>query len=265
MTSIPILNYHSISEGGTARFIKFTLPQETFALHMRLISEQRYTPITIADYARIIRTSAPLPDRPIIITFDDGFADFYSTAFPILQEFRFSASLYVVTRYIGGTSKWLRPEGEHDRMMITWSQLSEIQKAGIECGTHSETHIHLDTANPNDAREEIFRSKDVLEQKLGNPVHSIAYPYGHFTKTVRKYVIDAGYAVACAVRNAMSHSHDDLYGLARITISHDTDTARLMDFLTGKDLPLAASYEYPWVTGWRQVRRVRQMFSHTSQ
>jgi hypothetical protein len=78
-------------------------------------------------------------------------------------------------------------------------------------------------------------------------------------------VIDARYAAACAVRNTMSHTDDDLFGLARITISRGTDAAQLSDMLAGKGLALAPRYEYPWVAGWRQVRRVRQMFSRTSQ
>jgi len=265
MTAIPILNYHSISPGGTDRFIKFTLPPEMFAQHMKLISDQGYTPITVADYARKISTPASLPEKPAIITFDDGFADFYTSALPILQEFHFPASLFVVTDEMDGRSKWLKPEGEQDRKMLTWSHLVEVQKAGIECGTHSQTHIHLDTAKPDVARQEIYCSKDLLEQKLGSPVYTIAYPFGHYTRSVRRMVIEAGYAAACAVRNIMSHTNDDLFGLARITIFRDTDVARLRDILGGKGLPLAPRYEYPWVTGWRQVRRVRQMFSRTSQ
>lgn len=265
MISIPILNYHSISRESTDRFKKFTLSPEIFAQHMKLMSDQGYIPITVADYALRVNTLSSLPDKPAIITFDDGFADFYSEAFPILQEFHFPASLFIVTGDMEGTSKWLRLEGEQDRKMMTWSQLSEVQRAGIECGTHSETHIHLDTAKSKIARREIFHSKDRLEQKLGGPVHSIAYPYGHYTWTVRQMVIEAGYTAACAVRNAMSHTGDDLYGLARITISHETEVARLSDLLAGKGLALAPRYEYPWVTGWRQIRRLRQMFSQTSQ
>jgi peptidoglycan/xylan/chitin deacetylase (PgdA/CDA1 family) len=265
MTAIPILNYHSISPGGTEHFVKFTLPPEMFTRHMKLISDQGYTPITVADYARKISTPASLPEKPVIITFDDGFADFYISALPILQEFHFLATLFVVTSDMEGTSTWLKPEGEEDREMLTWSRLSEVQKAGIECGSHSQTHIHLDTAKPEITRREISRSKEILEQKLGSQVYTIAYPYGHYTKATRRMVIEAGYFAACAVRNVMSHTNDDLFGLARITISHETDTARLSNILAGKGLALAPRYEYPWVTGWRQVRRVRQMFSQTSQ
>jgi peptidoglycan/xylan/chitin deacetylase (PgdA/CDA1 family) len=265
MTAVPILSYHSISDGGTKRFVKFTLPREIFAQQMKWISDQGYMPITVADYARRICSHEALPEKPIIITFDDGFADFYRAVLPVLLEFHFSASLFVVTSDLDRTSRWLKPEGEENREMLTWSQLFEVQKAGIECGTHSETHIHLDTARPDVARQEIFRSKEILEQKLGTPVYTIAYPYGHYTKSVRQMVVEAGYNAACAVRNLMSHTNDDLFGLARITISHRTDVADLTAILTGKGFALAQRYEYPWVTAWRQVRRIRQMISHTSQ
>ncbi len=265
MINIPILNYHSISLGGTDRFVKFTLHPETFAQHMKLISEQGYTPITVKDFAQLMRNSSPLPNKPIILTFDDGFADFYNSAFPILQGFHFPATLFVVTENMEGTSKWLKLEGEEDRRMLTWFQLSDVQRAGIECGTHSATHTHLDTAKPEIARQEIICSKDTLEQKLGSPVHSMAYPYGHYTETVRQMVIEAGYSAACAVRNAMSHTNDNLFSLARITIYRKTDVVRLRDLLDGRGLDLAPQHEYLWVTGWRQVRRVRQIFSQSSQ
>jgi peptidoglycan/xylan/chitin deacetylase (PgdA/CDA1 family) len=258
--------YHSVSREGTDRFIKFTLSPEVFTEHMEYISNQGYTPITVAEYARMVSVSqSTLPDKPIIITFDDGFADFYYATLPILEKFHFSASLYVVTNDMGGTSKWLKPEGEENRKMLTWSQLSEIWKAGIECGTHSHTHLHLDTAKPEVAYQEIFRSKDILEQKLGSQVYSLAYPYGHYTRNVRRLVIEAGYTAACAVRHAMSHTGDDLFGLARITINRQTNVARLSNLLSGKGLSLAQPYEFPWVTGWRQIRRVGQLFSQLSQ
>lgn len=265
MIPIPILNYHSISLGGMDRFVKFTIHPVMFAQHMKFISDQGYTPITVKDYAQSVRNSEPFPAKPVILTFDDGFADFYNSALPILQEFNFPATLFVVTDYIEGNSKWLKPEMEEDRKMLTWRQLAEIRSAGVECGTHSATHIHLDTAKPEIARQEITHSKNTLEQKLGSPVYSMAYPYGHFTRTVRQVVIDAGYSAACAVRNVMSHTSDDLFRLARITIKHGTDVTRLRDLLDGKGLVFAPQYEYPWITGWRQIRRIRQFFSQTSQ
>lgn len=264
MIPIPILNYHSISPGGTSRFFRFTLPLETFAQHMKLISDEGYTPLTVENFARSVRISSPLPDKPVILTFDDGFADFYESAFSILKEFRFPATLFVVTSNIEGTCEWLKPEGEDNRRMLSWSQLNEIQKAGIECGGHSSTHVHLDTVNQDIARQEITQSKDILEQKLGSPVFSMAYPYGHYTRIVRQMVIEAGYSAACAVRNLMSHTNDNLFSLARITVNCETDVARLRELLTGKGLALASENEYLWVAGWRQVRRVRQIIWQSS-
>jgi peptidoglycan/xylan/chitin deacetylase (PgdA/CDA1 family) len=256
MISLPILNYHSISQGGTDHFGKFTLRPEMFAQHMKLISDQGYTPLTVKNFAHSVRGFSSLPNKPVIITFDDGFSDFYTAAFPILQEFRFPATLYVVTDDIDGTSKWIKPNRGEYRKMLTWSQLAEIQKAGIECGAHSATHIHLDVAEPEIARQEITRSKDTLEQKLGCQIHSMAYPYGHYTKTVRQMVVEAGYSAACAVRNAISHVEDNLFSLARMTIYRETGVGILENLLAGKVFALASPYEDPLVTGWRLVRQV---------
>ncbi len=265
MTTIPILMYHSVSRESTNRFIKFTITPELFADHLGFVSDQGYTPITIAEYAKSVSVSNSIrPVKPIIVTFDDGFDDFYYAALPILKKYNYTASLYIVVNDIGGTSKWLKPEGEENRRMLTWSQISDIQKAGVECGTHTLSHVHLDTARPEVARREVARSKDVMEQKLGGSVYSIAYPYGHYTKIVRRSVIDAGYIAACAVRNAMSHMNDDIFGLARITIHRQTSVVQLGNLLAGKGLSAASLHEKPWVMGWRQVRRVWQLFSKTS-
>ncbi len=265
MKPIPILNYHSISAGGTRRFASFTLAPEMLAEHMRVIADGGYAPITVGEYVRLVLNRASLPERPVILTFDDGFADFHHAALPILQEFHFTASLFVVTNAIGSTSKWLRPEGEDRREMLTWAQLAEIQRAGIECGAHSASHVHLDTAKQEVAFQEIWTSRDRLQQKLGVAVRSMAYPYGHYTDQVRGLVIQAGYTAACAVRNAMSHPGDDLFALARITIRRGTDGARLAGILNGKGLKLASRREDLWVTAWRQIRRVRQMMLPAAQ
>ena len=125
--------------------------------------------------------------------------------------------------------------GEGMRPMLTWTQLAEISASRIECGAHSHTHPPLDILPPSVARDEIVRSKELLEEHLGQQVSSFAYPYGYYSDRVRQIVQAAGYTSACAVKLVTSSLHDDPYTLARIAINLDTDIRDLATMLaTGR-------------------------------
>src|SRR5579859_480467 len=147
---------------------------------MAYLNQHRYTPITVTQFAAALLQKDPrLPRRPVVLTFDDGFADFYTEALPILKRYAFPATLYVATAFINGTSRWLQREGEMARPMLTWEQLSEISASGIECGGHSHSHPQLDTLSQAEAYREIAQSKSLLEHHLGQNVSSFAYPFGY--------------------------------------------------------------------------------------
>jgi peptidoglycan/xylan/chitin deacetylase (PgdA/CDA1 family) len=262
MKMIPLLMYHSISQDAGPRFRKFTLSPELFDAHLKFLFENHYTPLTVAQLVGMIQQGQEsLPERPVVITFDDGFRDFHEAALPALRKYSFPATLFIVSGFIDGCSTWLRPEGEENRKMLAWSQILEIDQAGIECGPHSHTHADLDIVPLETAKKEITLSKEILEQKLGHEVTTFCYPYGHYDSRVRELVKQAGFHAACAVRNAMSHIHDHRFSLARITISDRTTVPQLAALLSGKGLPPAKDNEALVTKTWRSVRRVRQAWS----
>jgi peptidoglycan/xylan/chitin deacetylase (PgdA/CDA1 family) len=126
-----------------------------------------------------------------------------------------TATLYVVAGCIGDTSRWLEREECRSLPMLSWSQLLDIAKSGIEIGAHTVSHPSLDTIRLSQAQVEILQSKCSLEDGLGISVESFAYPYGNFSRAVRDLVVAAGYASACAVRYATSSSLDDRFALSR--------------------------------------------------
>ena len=196
---IPILMYHSISETGNARFRQFAVSPALFAEQMVYLHQHGYTPVTVTQFITArSQERAAFPVRPVILTFDDGFADFYSNALPVLRQYGFVATLYISTAFINGTSRWLRHEQETTRPILTWKQLTEIRSADIECGAHSHSHPQLDTLLSAAAREEIRQSKRLLEDYLGCEVCSFAYPFGYYTSGIRQIVREAGYTSACA-------------------------------------------------------------------
>jgi peptidoglycan/xylan/chitin deacetylase (PgdA/CDA1 family) len=216
---VPILMYHSISRQAGPRFRECVVSPERFAEQMAYLARGGYTPVTVSQLVRARSAGdSGLPDRPVVLTFDDGYADFYTEALPVLRKHGFAATLYVATGFVGGTSRWLRREGETRRAMLNWSQLTELRDSGIECGAHTQTHPHLDTLPPAEARAEIQRSKSMLEDRLGQAVSSFAYPFGHFDRRVRELVQAAGFSSACAVTPRLSPTADDPFALPRVMV-----------------------------------------------
>jgi peptidoglycan/xylan/chitin deacetylase (PgdA/CDA1 family) len=263
--AIPILLYHSISRDASVKFRPWAVSPETFDAHMRHLREEGYRSLTVTQYARAVSTGGPLPERPVIVTFDDGFADFHETALPVMQRHAIACTLYISTGFIGQTSRWLERQGEGSRPMLTWTQVLAVAESGVECGGHTVSHPQLDTLPADRAREEIALSKLALETRLGRPVETFAYPHGYHGRTVRSLVQEAGFTSACAVKNSMSSPCDDLFGLARIIVFRHADMATFDGLLRGQGLKTAPLSEGLKTRGWRVARRTAARLRATSQ
>lgn len=251
---VPILMYHSISSQASARFKEFTVSPSLFAEHVSYFVQRRYTPLTVTQFVRCMNNPASWPEHPIVLTFDDGFADFVADAFPILKHNGFSATLYVTTAYIGKTSRWLRREAETERPMLSWDELHEISVNGIECGAHAHNHLQLDVLSSTDAQYEITRCKDLLGEHLGINIESFAYPFGFYNENTRRLVCAAGYTSACAVKFTFSSSVDDPFALARLKISSDMSTSKLDDLLNGALSPITVAFKRSRTMMWQFIR-----------
>jgi peptidoglycan/xylan/chitin deacetylase (PgdA/CDA1 family) len=254
---IPILMYHSISEHATPKYRPFVVSPKLFADHMTYMRHHGYTTITVTQFVYIVtQGEAALPERPVVITFDDGFADFFTEALPILQQYNFTATLYIATGFIGSTSLWMRREGEATRSMLTWDQVNEISARGIECGGHSHWHRQLDTLPLTEARNEIVRCKGLLEDHLGQEVSTFAYPHSYHSAAIKRLVREARYTSACAVGYAMSSVTTDPFALARLRMGADTSVDVLAALLT-QPLPsiITMIYKRSRASAWRLARR----------
>lgn len=259
MTIIPILLYHSVSSDPPDFYASVTVSPETFARHVGLIVESGRQPLTVSQLRAALLGESALPDRPVVITFDDGFADFVDAA-AVLAAHNLSSTLYVTTGALTGPGP--SPElAIPPARMLEWSQLSDLDPELVEIGAHTYTHPELDTLPLSVATEEIRRCKLELEDALGRDIPSFAYPYGYHSREVVRAVQDAGYNSACAVMNALSSDHDRLFALARLTVCSDTTPERVAAWLMGLEAPVAPYRERLRTKGWRTFRRGRARFS----
>jgi peptidoglycan/xylan/chitin deacetylase (PgdA/CDA1 family) len=141
-----------------------------------------------------------------------------------------TGTLYVPTAYVGGRSGWLREEGEHGRPMLSWPGLQDVAASGIEIGGHSHSHAQLDLLPTSAVHAEVTACKAELEDRLGRPVRSFAYPFGYSRKAVRQALAATGFDHACSVRD-LPYDQDDRWTVPRWTVTPDFDAAALLRLL----------------------------------
>lgn len=253
---VAILLYHGLNDTPSDRLRHWTTPPAEFARHMDALVEENVRCLTITQYVSELRTDVfekMTGDRKVaLVTFDDGWADFAEHATPIMVERDIPSTLYVTTGFVTGgtTEKIVLPE----EPMLSWSQIPELLEQGVEIGAHSHSHPQMDTLLPGRAWDELTRSKAMLEDALGQEVRSFAYPHGYNSTHLRYQAKLAGYDTACAVRDMLSHTNDDLFRIARFTVTKDTTAGDVRNLINGKGAPVATSKERIKTIGWRTYR-----------
>lgn len=253
---LPVLLYHSVADDARPEVHGWVTSPEVFADHMAYLHDEGYATLTVSEYAaRLAEPMTDAPERTVVITFDDGFADFTEHAVPVLTKHDLKSTMYIVTGCVGSTSTWLDGVGEGSRPMLGWSDMAALADAGVEIGAHTHSHPQLDIINRGTAWEEIRRSKGVLEDRLGHEVPSFAYPFGFHGPRIRALVERAGFRSACAVKDALSGPGDDPLAIARVIVPGDTGVETLADLLAGHGRPHAWRGERTSTKAFRVARR----------
>ena len=189
-----------------------SVPPAVFAQQMSAFSKAGFHTETMADVA-VGKGGL----KSVALTFDDGYEDFYTTAYPILRQNDFTATIYIITAKVGTPN------------YMTWEQLQELVKAGIEVGAHTVNHIDLATASRAQQEFEIKQSKQILEEHLGIPVTAFCYPSGKYTATTEDLVRQAGFTTATTTQPGIVHPGADALTLPRIRVDPSTTLADLTD------------------------------------
>lgn len=202
---VPILIYHHIRQFGeedatsSQQFIVFP---ENFEKQLQYLQDNNFASISFNNLFDYFEGSFNLPEKSIIITFDDGVISQYENAFPILKKYDMTATFFIFSNPIGRSKNYM-----------TWEQLVALDQAGMEIGGHGWYHLYWDRISAFELDREIIQNKQKLEEKLGHEISTVAYPFGSYNDEVIKAVKSAGYRTARDIINGVNHSQDDLYNL----------------------------------------------------
>lgn len=200
---VAALMYHVIGEGPNDLYVT----EDRFAWQMEYLSRGGYRSITAAKYIDALRRGADVPRHTVIITFDDGYADLYSKAFPIMKKYGLVGVAFVCSHTVGTPHH------------VSWEQLREMIAAGWEVGCHTATHPDLTKLSDERLRFEVAGSKEEIEDKLGIKVQSFCYPSGRYNSRVIRAVKDAGYSVAFTVDPRWMSPADDHLEMPRLRVN----------------------------------------------
>ena len=254
---VPVLMYHEIADLSETKS-RLSVSPAAFSAQLALLRDEGFQAMTATAISEALARGCELPERPIALTFDDGYEDFYSLGLPLLAEHGFIATVFV-------TSGWLQDagsgsNGDRPGRMLSLRQVTEIADAGIEIGAHTRRHPQLDQLPERLVREELCTSKAWLEDKLGAPVVGLAFPFGYSNPRVRRVAREEGYRYSFAVGNRMASTSSDLFALERLTIRRATTQNAFRQLIHGHDT-MTLRQDRALTRGWAVVRRSRRVLN----
>ncbi|WP_128375555.1 polysaccharide deacetylase family protein [Streptomyces cavernae] len=252
---VPILMYHSVAHTPNDATRDLSVSPEAFAEQLTLIADLGLTPISTATLAAAWRSGGPLPERPVLITFDDGYEGVHRHALPVLAKHGFTATLFVSTGWIRGAYD----TGGGLDTMLDWDQVRALADADVEIGGHSHTHPQLDEIDDDALWFELLRCKQIIADELGNLPVSFAYPYGYSSRRVRRTVRAAGFAQALAVNNDLARRGQGPYALRRVTVRRSTGIEEFERLVEGRAIARTFARDRALTKGYAVVRRARQV------
>jgi peptidoglycan/xylan/chitin deacetylase (PgdA/CDA1 family) len=225
---LPILMYHQVAEGGAPARARWRVTPSRFEDQLRYLREAGFYSVGLSTWRSAMGHRRPLPGRAVMITFDDGFLDFGSQAWPLLREYGFSAVLFVVSERVGQSNDWDPPVSAGDRL-LDWEQLRRLCRDGLEIGSHSATHPRLRSLPVEDVAREAAKSRATLQRELGQPVTAFAYPFGDHDPAIRHLVGACGYdqGFGCFPADRAS-LNGDLMNQPRIEVLGDHDMTQFI-------------------------------------
>jgi glycosyltransferase involved in cell wall biosynthesis len=212
-----ILMYHAVGS-PEEKPSKYILPFSRLAQQMAVINHLRHNVISLEEYLACRREYRLPPPRSIVITFDDGYADFWDYAYPILKRYNYPATVFLVSDKVGKQNDWDRNGSLAGRQLMGWLEIREMAKDAITFGAHTRNHLSLLELGAETLKEEVEGSRKVIEQELGAPVLAFAYPYGDYNEAALDTVVESGYQGACSIDPGTNSFFTPTWRLRRVEV-----------------------------------------------
>jgi peptidoglycan/xylan/chitin deacetylase (PgdA/CDA1 family) len=232
-----IITYHSLDDSGSDLSISPVL----FRAHIEILVSSSFQIVPLAGVL----------DQPgsVAITFDDGYRNFFQVALPLLAEYRIPATVFVISGYCGRYNDWRSRMKTRPRLeMLSWQEVREISDAGVAIGAHTVNHADLTMLPPGDAARELRDCRSDIEDRIGRPVDTLAYPWGATSAAVCEFA-KREFRLACGAGPQFVGPEPDPFDLPRIDASY----LRKLYWLSNLDNGLGSAY----VAAQRSVARVR--------
>jgi biofilm PGA synthesis lipoprotein PgaB len=238
---VPVIMYHDVIERRGRGSVFFDVTAADFQTQMEWIQAQGAVPISLQDLYDHLTTGKAVPDKAIVLTFDDNYQGYYDYALPILRKFKYPSAMFVHTGYVGDT--------KHGRPKMTWAELKELSADPlVTIGSHTVTHpADITKLTPDEMDHELVDSKAELEKQLGKPVPFLAYPDGNNNQTVQDLSKAVGYKMAFSIHNQLAEESPNIMCVGRYI------STRLEKAWADRDRALQggvlAVYEHPLTDG----------------
>lgn len=244
---LPVLTFHDIAKPQAV----ISISPGVFQRGLTRLHDNGYRSLKLTETANLLHHGTQFPDRSFVITFDDGYHGVYKESFPVLQRHGMSATVFLTVGEKTAAKSGNRLPSQNGRSMLSWQEIREMHRWGIDFAAHTCTHPDLTHLPVDRAKNEICDSKAIIEDALGAPVSCFAYPYGRFNLQIRN-IARQHFSCACSVRLGMISKKSDLYTLERID-AYYLRTDRLFNLMFARG--------FPWYLFLRNIpRQIRQIF-----
>ncbi|MEH7652103.1 polysaccharide deacetylase family protein [Bacillus safensis] len=199
---LPILMYHSISSGNSLR-----VPKNEFASHMKWLKDNDYVTLSPEEAYRVFTTNSKPSKKSVLITFDDGYTDNYTKAFPVLKQYGMKATIFMIEQSIGCPNH------------LTDEQMDEMMAHGISIESHTIHHLELNRLSKQQQEEELKGSKTFFDQRFSQRTRMVSYPVGRYNEETLKLAKEAGYQMAVTTEPGHAKKDQGMMSLHRVRIS----------------------------------------------
>lgn len=214
---VPVLMYHRVTDTPIPALAQWAVSPADFAAQMQWLAANGFTALSLADFESVVWHCTPLPARPVLITFDDGYRDTRDSAAPVLRAHGLAATVFLPTSYVGKTAAWDKHFGPPAPLM-GWDEIAELQASGITFAAHSRSHLPMTSLSNASVKNELSRPLAALQRYLGHSVTALAYPYGAYDEAVQRAVFSSGYKLAFTTESRRWRRGERVMAIPRLEV-----------------------------------------------